>query len=30
MVRKNEANRWISAGIGFNATPSAEVNSSGC
>ena len=30
MLRKNDANRWISAGIGFSATPSAEVNNSGC
>ena len=29
MVRKNEANRCTSAGIGSNATPSVEVNSSG-
>ena len=30
MVRKNEANRCTSAGIGSSATPCAEVNSSGC
>ena len=29
MLRKNDANRWISAGIGFSATPSAEVNELG-
>ena len=30
MLRKKDANRWISAGIGLSATPSAEVNDSGC
>jgi hypothetical protein len=30
MVKKNEAKCWISAGIGFSATPWAEVNNSGC
>ena len=30
MVRKNEAMRCISAGIGSSATPRSEVNSSGC
>ena len=30
MLKKNEANRCTSAGIGFNATPCAEVNNSGC
>ena len=30
MVKKNDATRWISAGIGSSATPSAEVNNSGC